>query len=272
MINEKLERVIEFLPIIKQLFTKDVYLNVLDSDGCIRGFSIPDWDKPRFKVGDPFHDPTGIVPQVLRSGERHIHHLPPAIFGEAFEGIIVPIFDGADEVGCISCAYSIESTKKVLDIASQFQETVDNIDSSVKNVVGGVETLVTMLTEINEVTSTIEGDVETAVGVVGKISGNASRSNILALNASIEAARSGEHGKGFAVVATEMGKLAHDSGSSAAAIKDTLGVITDHLNSIVKSVQDANDLAKSYSQHMDEIREVLDRTLKLAGQIEEPLK
>ena len=121
---------------------------------------------------------------------------------------------------------------------------------------------------MNKMTSEVEQDVNEAAGVVNKISNNASHSNILALNASIEAARSGEAGKGFSVVATEMGKLAKDSGSSAAEIKATLSAIVNHLESIMNSITEANDMAKSYMDNISSIKTVLEQTISIAGELQ----
>ncbi len=121
-------------------------------------------------------------------------------------------------------------------------------------------------------TNNVEGDVHNTVEVVNKISSNASRSNILALNASIEAARSGENGRGFAVVADQMGELAKDSGNSATEIKATLNTITDHLYSIITSIKEANDVAREHLEHVNEIQNTLEETLVLAGELEEDIR
>ena len=114
-----------------------------------------------------------------------------------------------------------------------------------------------MLEKMNDMTTSVESDVNGASDIVNKIRQNASHSNILALNASIEAARSGEAGRGFAVVATEMGKLAKDSGSSAAEIKNTLDGIVDHLGDMISSIKDANLVAKNYMESINSIKSVL---------------
>lgn len=121
---------------------------------------------------------------------------------------------------------------------------------------------------MNKMTSGVEEDVNGAREVVNKISGNASHSNILALNASIEAARSGEAGRGFAVVATEMGKLAKDSGSSASEIKTTLDDIIQHLGQVIGSIKTANEVAKEHMDSISSIKKILQETITLSEQLE----
>lgn len=267
MINEKVQQVIDNLPVIQQLFAHDVFLTVLDEDARIQGFAIPNGAMPQFNVGDKFVDPTGAYRDVMRNGIKKHNCLPPEVMGEAFEGDLVPIKDGGKIVGCITCTYSVGAREKMADITGTFQDDVQNINTSIQDVVAGVEKLFKMLTDMNELTTSVESDVHNAVDVVNTISGNASRSNILALNASIEAARSGEHGRGFAVVATEMGKLAGDSGRSATEIKGTLNVITEHLATITSSIKDANDVAREHMENISGIQKILDETIVLAEEL-----
>lgn len=65
-----------------------------------------------------------------------------------------------------------------------------------------------------------------------EIDGYSKRQQILALNASIEAARAGDQGKGFAVVATEVQKLARDMAASSEAIKKILGQLSHTINNL----------------------------------------
>lgn len=271
MINDKLQQIIDALPVIRQLFEHDVYITVMDTKSVIQGFSVPSGVSPRFSIGEVFNDPTGAYQAVMRSGSKKHNCLPPEIMGESFEGDLIPIKDGAELVGCIICTYSVSTKEQMSSITKQFQESVHNVNDSIKSMVSAIEKLFKMLTEMDEVANNVEGDVHNAVEVVNKISGNASRSNILALNASIEAARSGEHGRGFAVVATEMGKLASDSGSSAAEIKGTLNTITQHLATIISSIKDANDMASKHLQGINDIQEILDETITLAQELQKDI-
>ena len=271
MVNERLAQIIELLPVIKQLFEQDVYLSVMDRDGVIQGYSVPDGVAPMLSVGQRFEDPSGAFNEVIRFGRRKHNKLPKEVMGEAFEGELVPIKDGGEVVGCLISTYSVGTKKQMAKIANQFQESVKAIDDSIQAVIDGIESLFHMLTEMDRMASGVDSDVKNAVEVVNKVGSNASRSNMLALNASIEAARSGEMGRGFAVVANEMGKLAKDSGDSSTAIKETLNTITNHLVTIISSIKDANNVAKEHMENVSQIQKILDQTLALAGKLEDDI-
>lgn len=269
--NRKLEQAVELLPVIRQLFTQDVYLTALDTDAVIRGYSVPETETPRYKVGDIFKDSTGALYEVLRTGKAKHNYLPKNVMGISYEGELVPIMDGNEVVGCLICSYSADLKDQMTGIATRFQDSVHEISDSLQTLVAGIENLFNLLTNMDKVTSTVENDVHDAVEVVNKINGNASRSNILALNASIEAARSGEYGRGFAVVATEMGKLANDSGSSATEIKATLNTIMEHMVSIVSSIKDASNFTNEYRGNIGSIQKILEELVELAGELEEDI-
>lgn len=270
-INEQLKRIVDALPVIKQLFSQDVFLTVMDAEGIVRGYSIPDGQKPMLNVGDVFHDPSGAFDQVISTGRSRHNYLPKEAMGEAFEGELVPVMDGRTVVGCIICTYSVDVKEQMAAITAKFQESVNNIQNSLEDLLGGIENLFKLLADMDEISVNVGNDVQNAVEIVSKINGNASRSNILALNASIEAARSGEYGRGFAVVATEMGKLSNDSGKSATEIKDTLNTIMEHMDVIISSIKDAGRFAKEYRGNIGSIQEVLSETIGLAGQLEEDI-
>ncbi|WP_279380867.1 methyl-accepting chemotaxis protein [Defluviitalea raffinosedens] len=71
------------------------------------------------------------------------------------------------------------------------------------------------------------------------------QTNLLGLNAAIEAARVGEHGKGFAVVADEVRKLADNSSQATGNIENILSKIKESIDAIIKQMDEVNELVQT---------------------------
>ena len=107
-----------------------------------------------------------------------------------------------------------------------------------------------LMTAMERITNT-SNDIQM---VVEKIESIASQTNLLSLNASIEAARAGDAGRGFAVVAEQIKKLAEESASSAVETRDMLG-------NNVAQITIGNDTAVQTSQYMNSMIEELDNVV-----------
>lgn len=263
--NEEVQKIVDALPVIKQIVDDISFITVMDRDGIVQGYAIPDGDKPMLEIGTEFKDPSGCFDEVVRTGKRKFNYLPKEVMGVAFEGVLAPIKDRGNVVGVIIYTHSADDKEQARDLTAEFKNSVLDISKAIANVADSFEEIFTKLKGMNERTVEVEGDVAKAISIVGRICSNASLSNILALNASIEAARSGEAGRGFAVVASEMGKLSNDSGSSAKEIDSALSVISNHLEAIVTSIQDTNVVAEGYLNSLTDVKLKLEQTETLAA-------
>lgn len=134
-------------------------------------------------------------------------------------------------------------------------ETLDEIVESINTVSREEQNISTQMHDLAEQTAQIRSILEMIKDI-------ADQTNLLALNAAIEAARAGEHGRGFAVVADEVRKLAERTQKSLSEIDVTISVV-------VQSVSSASENIKENSQKVVDLNENAIKISSMANETKE---
>jgi len=141
--------------------------------------------------------------------------------------------------------------QRTSDFAQQGRDRLRSASGEISKIAGAVESS-------SQVMDTLQSSSQQIGNIANVIRGIADQTNLLALNAAIEAARAGEQGRGFAVVADEVRKLAEKAGSATNEIKTMIDTIQSQTDQAAVQMRQASELALVGVQMIQELQAPLE--------------
>ncbi|WP_446737410.1 methyl-accepting chemotaxis protein [Pseudomonas sp. TTU2014-080ASC] len=159
-----------------------------------------------------------------------------------------------------SAAAAVGSAQSVNDETVTGRALVESQVGSIQRLAGEIDQSVVV---INQLAS----DSQSISQVLDVIKGIAEQTNLLALNAAIEAARAGEQGRGFAVVADEVRNLAKRTQQSTAEIEAMIARLQNGVGAAVKTMNTSHQMADSTVSESGQVQQALENILSAVGMI-----
>ena len=268
--NETLAKYIEIVPVIKDALGMDIMMSVTDGDEFL-AYWRGDKMGADIKVGDKLNhdDPMWTS---FTTGKKLEMVCPADVYGFEFRAITIAIRDKNEIVGTMGIAISMENETFTKEASGKLLESIAAVQEDMNSINNDNDIIKETAAQLREITEQIRKNIEEvqnfAIGIQ-KISNN---TNMLSLNASIEAARSGEMGRGFAVVAEEMRKLANDTKDSSGKILDILDRfnadienMNKHLAEQESSQEEGADLSKMLFEEVEKIEQLTQQVIERVG-------
>ena len=148
---------------------------------------------------------------------------------------------------------SIEQAKQTKENIDQTGQTLKDVNAQIVNLANEIEERSHDELELSQKLVDLSSETAAVKNVLEVIADIADQTNLLALNAAIEAARAGEHGRGFAVVADEVRKLAERTQKSLSEINTTISVITQSVNDASEHMSTNAKAIEALSQNASEV-------------------
>lgn len=252
-----LEHYVKTMASLGDIVREDLGVAIADKKAFIAYYPAKSFDL-NTKPGDLLKRGEALY-RTIHEGKSVNEVVPAELYGVPFMAMTYPVRNAVGEiVGGIGISKNIEAQKKIEHASSDLFATLESTTDNVANMNADMQSLFTMISDVNGVSKQMDKALKESDQIMALIKKIASQTNMLGLNAAIEASRAGTHGRGFTVVAEEMRRLAMMSGESSDKVSKTLTDMNHLVLAIMNAMLKIESVAKEQMNVSEEMTGALE--------------